>query len=77
MIVTEWLTSHTKSRLSVIYRRSTAFKKAYQTLPNHIQAKVKKAFSLFQLNPNHPSLGVKKLKGKENIWEGRIDQFYF
>jgi mRNA-degrading endonuclease RelE of RelBE toxin-antitoxin system len=37
---------------------------------------VQKAFKLFQNNPHHPSLGIKKIKGHEGIWEGRIDDFY-
>ncbi len=27
-------------------------------------------------NTQHPSLGVKKMKGHKNIWEGRVDDFY-
>ncbi len=60
----------------MIYRRTPTFNKAYKALPHNIQLKVKKAFNLFQQNPNHPSLGVKKIKGREDLWEGRIDQFY-
>ena len=60
----------------MIYRRSPEFKKAYKELPDHIQEKVKKAFELFKDNSHHPSLGTKKIQGRDNIWEGRIDQFY-
>jgi len=41
-----------------------------------IQEKTIKAFELFKANPRHPSLVIKKVKGVEDIWEGRIDQFY-
>ncbi len=58
------------------YQRTAHFKKAYQALPKTIQAKVAKAFLLFQSNPQHPSLGVKKMQGYDRIWEGRIDDFY-
>jgi len=58
------------------YQRTARFKKAIKTLPKTIRAKIPKAFQLFQNNPQHPSLGVKKLKGRENLWEGRIDDFY-
>jgi mRNA-degrading endonuclease RelE of RelBE toxin-antitoxin system len=58
------------------YRRTENFRKAVKELPKPIQAKIQKAFSLFIENPQHPSLGVKKIKGVENIWEGRIDDFY-
>lgn len=58
------------------YRRTDRFKQAYQSLPVDIQEKVKKAFRLFQDDPHHPSLGVKKIKGTSGIWEGRVDQQY-
>jgi mRNA-degrading endonuclease RelE of RelBE toxin-antitoxin system len=60
----------------MIYRRSGRFKAAYVTLPKEIQDKAIKAFELFKQNPRHPSLVIKKIKGIEGIWEGRIDQFY-
>jgi mRNA interferase RelE/StbE len=58
------------------YRRSAHFKKAFQELPKPIREKVSRTFALFQQNPQHPSLGVKKMKKHHNIWEGRIDDFY-
>jgi mRNA-degrading endonuclease RelE of RelBE toxin-antitoxin system len=58
------------------YIRTKRFHKSYKNLPFHIQEKAKKAFSLFKDNPYHPSLFIKKMKGKENVWEGRVDDFY-
>ena len=60
----------------MIYRRTERFKKAFLGLPNPIQQKVAKAFVLFQEDPSYPSLGVKKMQGHANIWEGRIDRQY-
>lgn len=60
----------------MIYRRTDRFKRAYQVLPHLIRMKVSKAFTLFQADPSHPSLGVKKMQGHEGIWEGRIDRQY-
>ena len=60
----------------MIYQRSARFKAAANKLPAEIQAKVRKAFNLFRDNPHHPSLGIKKVKGLEGVWEGRIDVFY-
>lgn len=60
----------------MIYRRTARFRKAFQMLPRQAQEKVIKAFALFQSDPNHPSLVIKKIKGLEGIWEGRIDQNY-
>lgn len=60
----------------MIYRRSERFRRAFKELPLPVQEKVIKAFVLFQENPNHPSLVIKKIKGMDSIWEGRIDQQY-
>ncbi len=60
----------------MIYRRSLRFKKAYKSLPKLIQKKTAKSFILFQDNPAHPSLVVKKIQGHTDIWEGRIDNQY-
>jgi mRNA-degrading endonuclease RelE of RelBE toxin-antitoxin system len=60
----------------MIYRRTERFKKAYQGLPTPIRQKVAKVFVLFQENLAHPALGVKKMQGHGNIWEGRIDRQY-
>ena len=58
------------------YRRTEHFKQAFQSLPPVIQEKAAKAFHLFQENPRHPSLVIKKIKGTADIWEGRVDQGY-
>lgn len=58
------------------YRRTERFRKAAKELPKPIQAKVVKAFRLFQENPQHPSLHTKRIRGTDNVWEGRIDDFY-
>ena len=60
----------------MIYRRTQKFRKSFKKLPAHIQQKAVKAFHLFQTNAGHPSLGVKRMRGKEGVWEGRIDIFY-
>jgi len=60
----------------MIFRRTARFAKAFCALPREIQEKALKVFALFQQDPRHPSLVVKKLKGSRDIWEGRIDQSY-
>jgi mRNA-degrading endonuclease RelE of RelBE toxin-antitoxin system len=60
----------------MIYRRSARFHKAFKALPHNTQRKVIQAFALFRDNPEHPSLVIKKIKGIEGIWEGRIDRQY-
>jgi len=60
----------------MIFRRTARFKKAYQTLPKEIQQKAVRIFYLLKEDPSHPSLGIKKIKGMEGIWEGRINRSY-
>ena len=58
------------------YAHTERFKRAYSKLPPDIQTKVVKAFQLFKENPRHPSLGVKRIQGMPDVWEGRIDIHY-
>ena len=58
------------------YLRTERFKKAAAQLPREIQAKAAKAFLLFKDNPRHPSLGVKRVQGMPDVWEGRVDIHY-
>ena len=61
---------------AVKYARTDRFKKAAAKLPREIQDKAAKAFTLFKDNPRHPSLGVKRVQGMPDVWEGRIDLSY-
>jgi len=45
-------------------------------LPIHIQKITDKKLVLFMENPYHPSFNTKKLKGENNIWQGRINIAY-
>jgi mRNA-degrading endonuclease RelE of RelBE toxin-antitoxin system len=61
------------------FRKSKRFQKSFDNLPTEIQEKARKAFSLFKNQPHppfHPSLVIKKIKGTDGIWEGRVDYFY-
>jgi len=60
----------------MIYRRLKRFREAFANLPPHVQAAAVKAFRLFQENPSHPSLGVKKMTGRPDIWEWNIASHY-
>ena len=55
---------------------SASFKKAYQQLPDSIQAKVDKQIHFFRENPRHPSLRIHQLQRAEGIWEGYVDIHY-
>lgn len=47
------------------------FEQAYQKLTDDERRSVRKALSLLGENLRHPSLRVKKMEGRENIWEAR------
>ncbi|MCB4790709.1 MAG: type II toxin-antitoxin system RelE/ParE family toxin [Elusimicrobia bacterium] len=52
------------------------FIKFYKKLPDDIKTRTKKTLELLQLNPNHPSLGNKKMAGQESIFEIRVSSNY-
>lgn len=45
-------------------------------LPEWIKDRADEQFPLLPENPNHPSLGLKKIEDHFNIWEGRITKSY-
>ncbi len=54
--------------------------KQYQALPKALQKKVDKQFDYLVTDIRHPSLDIKKYKGTDDLWQGRIDKgyrFYF
>lgn len=60
----------------MIFRRTERFLKAFRSLPADIQKKALKALTLFGQNQRHPSLHVKKIEGRDGIWEVRVDLKY-
>ena len=52
------------------------FAKEYDRLPQRLQHRVDKALGLLLDNPRHPSLQIKKIKGHETRWEGRVTLHY-
>lgn len=57
-------------------RYYASFERDYRDLPEDIQRRVDDAILLFEQNPRHPSLRIKKMKGKTNVWEGRVSRNY-
>ena len=54
--------------------------KQYQALPKVLQRKADKQFDYLVSDIRHPSLDIKKYKGTDDLWQGRIDKgyrFYF
>jgi plasmid maintenance system killer protein len=60
----------------MIFRRTRRFLSAFQALPPDVQKKMLKALALFGQDQRHPSLQVKKIQGRDGIWEARVDQKY-
>jgi len=52
------------------------FKKEYQGLPKNIQKKVDKQITILEHNFEYPSLHTKRIKGREKVWEARVDDAY-
>jgi len=57
-------------------RPTERFAKDYVRLPQRLQDRVDTALGLLLENPSHPSLQIKKIKGYENRWEGRVTLQY-
>jgi mRNA-degrading endonuclease RelE of RelBE toxin-antitoxin system len=53
-------------------RPTARFAADYTTLPQRLRQGVDKALGRLLANPRHPSLQIKKMKGYENRWEGRV-----
>ena len=60
----------------MILARTRRFQRDYARLPPPLQERARKQLALLLANPRHPSLRIKKVKGYENLWEGRITQQY-
>ena len=57
-------------------RPTARFAADYNALPPPLQQRVDKALGRLLANARHPSLHVKKMKGYENRWEGRVTLHY-
>ena len=53
--------------------RTHRFKKLYRKLPSAIQKKVKRQLGHLAEGMWHPSLHAKKIQGREDVWEARVD----
>ena len=52
------------------------FKQDYKGLPENIQELIDKQIAHLLENPKHPSLQIKKMEGRQTIWEARITKGY-
>ena len=53
--------------------RTDRFRKLYQKLPEAIRKKVKRQLRALAKDVRHPSLHAKRIRGREDIWEARVD----
>ena len=52
------------------------FKDNYKRLPKNLQERFDKKLALLLENPRHPSLNIHRYHGKEDVWEGYVNQKY-
>ena len=52
------------------------FKRDYKGLPENIREQIDKQIMHLLDNPKQPSLHIKKMEGRESIWEARITKGY-
>ena len=56
--------------------RTDSFRRDYKKLSEKIKSHTQKALQLMVANLSHPSLRIKKIKSRENIWEARVTKGY-
>jgi addiction module RelE/StbE family toxin len=52
------------------------FKRDYKGLSENLQELIDKQIVHLLENPRHPSLQIKKMEGRQTIWEARITKGY-
>jgi len=55
---------------------TVTFRKMLTTLPAHIRQQARKAYTLFQRDPSHPSLFFKRVPETKQIYSVRITKGY-
>ena len=55
----------------MIFERTTRFKRAAKKLSARDRDRLAKALALYEADPSHSSLGIKRMQGTKSIWEGR------
>ncbi len=52
------------------------FDRDFAGLPEEVKERVEKQLALLLLNPRHPSLRLKRIRGTADIWEVRVSRNY-
>ncbi len=53
-----------------------AFERLFRRLPAQVREQTYEKLALFQQDPAHPSLRVKRIKGTDRIWEMSVTMNY-
>ncbi len=57
-------------------RRTKRFVRDYAALPDELKERTEKTIYILLKSPHHPSLRVKKMEGRKDIWELRVSASY-
>lgn len=57
-------------------RATPKFWKLYGRLPRHVQRRARRAYELWRMNPDHPSLRFKRVDDEEPIYSARVSDDY-
>jgi mRNA-degrading endonuclease RelE of RelBE toxin-antitoxin system len=52
------------------------FQKLVHKLPESVKKKLQRQLKVLAVDVHHPSLGVKKMVNKDDLWEARVDLHY-
>lgn len=64
------------SELPLEFKTTETYDKSFAALPPDIQLCALEKLALYEQNPRHPSLRVKKMEGVEEIWEMSVTRIY-
>jgi mRNA-degrading endonuclease YafQ of YafQ-DinJ toxin-antitoxin module len=64
------------SKQQFAFKTTRAFDRSFPALPLHIQERTLAKLALYEKEPRHPLLRVKKLKGTTDIWEMSVTKKY-
>ncbi|MBI4689215.1 MAG: hypothetical protein HY754_02940 [Nitrospirae bacterium] len=60
----------------MLLKRTKRFVKDYAVLPDELKGRTEKAVSILLKGTHHPSLRLKKMEGRQGIWEIRVSDSY-
>lgn len=58
------------------FSTTPTYDKSFVNLTSNLQKRTLEKLALYEKNPRHPSLRIKKLEGTRDIWEMRVTSRY-